>query len=111
LVNELDAYVMAFGTGLLTERMAVARELRSAGIATGYFEKVKPKLPQQFKMAETKGARVSIILGEDEIAAGKVTVKVLGLSSDDPEKEGRQVLRGDMIAEVKRALASLETKQ
>ena len=106
--KELDAYAMAFGSGFLTERMAVARELRAAGIRADYMAKVKPKLPQQFKAAESTGARIAVILGEDEIAAGKVTVKILGLPSDHPEKEGRLVLRQDMVEEVQKSLASVE---
>ena len=105
--RELDAYVMAFGSGLLTERMAVARELRAAGIRTDYMAKVKPKLPQQFKAAESAGTLVAVILGEDEVAAGKVKVEVLGLSDDDPQKEGRLVLREEMVSEVKKSLAAL----
>jgi len=98
---------MAFGSGLLTERMAVARELRAAGIRTDYMAKVKPKLPQQFKAAESAGTLVAVILGEDEMAAGKVKVKVLGLSDENPQKEGRLVLREDMVSEVKKSLAAL----
>jgi histidyl-tRNA synthetase len=105
--SELDAYAMAFGSGLLTERMSVARELRAAGVRTDYMAKVKPKLPQQFKAAESAGARVAVILGEDELAAGKVKVKVLGLADDDPQKEGQLVPREEMVSEVKKCLASL----
>ena len=105
--GELDAFAMAFGSGFLTERMAVARELRAAGIKTDYMAKVKPKLQQQFKAAESTGARVAVIVGENEIAAGKINVKILGLSDDDPEKEGRLVLRQDMVSEVKKSLAAL----
>lgn len=103
----VDVYVMAFGgkNGLLKERMAVASELWKAGISAEFSAKVKPKLPQQFKAAETGGVPLSIILGEDELAAGKVRVKTLGLADDHPEKEGRLVDRADMVEEVKRQLS------
>lgn len=50
--------------------------------------KVKPKLPQQFKAAEQGGVPFAVILGEDEMAAGKVRIKEMGLEDGHPEKEG-----------------------
>lgn len=104
----VDVFVMAFGgkVGLLVERMSVASTLWDAGIKAEYSPKVKPKLPQQFKAAEAAGVPLAVILGEDELAAGKVRVKTLGLPEDHPEKEGRLVNREDMVAEVRRLLAS-----
>ena len=106
--RKLDVFVMAFGSGLPSERMAIVGELRRAKLRTDYMAKRKPKLPQQFKAAESAGAPVAVILGEDELAAGKVKVKILGLPEDSPEKDGRLVLRSEMVSEIKRALGSLE---
>ncbi|KAL2201949.1 histidyl-tRNA synthetase [Sarocladium strictum] len=105
--RSVDAFVMAFGgkNGLLVERMSVARELWDAGIKAEFSPKAKPKLPQQFKAAETAGVPIAVILGEDELAAGKLKVKVLGLPKDHPEKEGKDVERGQLVEEVKRVLA------
>lgn len=106
--REVDVYVMAFGggkssNGLLLERMAVARDLWDAGISTEFSAKVKPKLPQQFKAAESGRVPLAVILGEEEIAAGQVRLKVLGLT-DHPDKEGRLVARQDLVSEVKKLL-------
>jgi histidyl-tRNA synthetase len=104
--RSVDAFVMAFGTknGLLVERMSVARELWDAGIKAEFSPKAKPKLPQQFKAAESAGVPVAVILGEDELAAGKLKLKVLGLPGDHPEKEGRMVEREKMVEEIKKLL-------
>jgi len=45
-----------------------------------------------------------VILGQDELAASKVRVKVLGLADDHPEKEGVLVARADVVAEVRKRL-------
>lgn len=106
--REVDVFVMAFGgkgsNGLLVERMTVARELWTAGIRAEYSAKVKPRLPQQFKAAETGGVPLAIILGEDELAAAQVRLKVLGLPDDHPEKEGRLIPRQDLVEEVNKLL-------
>ena len=71
---------MAFGdkssNGLLLERMSVAQRLWSAGIRAEFSPKVKPKLPQQFKAAE--GVPLGVILGQTELDAGQVQLKLLG---------------------------------
>ncbi|KAI1754137.1 hypothetical protein F4782DRAFT_545043 [Xylaria castorea] len=54
---DIDVYVMAFGNsdsdGLLLERMAIARQLRKAGIRVQYLAKIKAKFPQQFEAAKS----------------------------------------------------------
>jgi histidyl-tRNA synthetase len=106
--REVDVYVMAFGakgsTGLLAERMSVARQLWNAGISTEFSAKVKPKLPQQFKAAEVAKIPLAVILGEDELAAEQVKLKVMGLPDEHPEKAGRLVAREELVSEVKKLL-------
>jgi histidyl-tRNA synthetase len=103
--NEVDIYVMAFGgkgfTGLLKERMSVCATLWEAGIKAEYLYKVKPKLPNQFKAAEVNGVPFAIVLGEDELAQGKVKIKEMGLRDGHPEKEGVLVNLGDIVEEVR----------
>lgn len=109
--KDVDAFIMAFGgkgfTGMLTERMQVAQELWAAGIRTEFSYKIKPKLPQQFKQAESAGIPLAVILGEDELKDGKVKIKVLGIKDENnPEKDGVLVARKDMIAEIQKRLPS-----
>ncbi|KAI9784141.1 MAG: Cytoplasmic and mitochondrial histidine tRNA synthetase [Geoglossum umbratile] len=110
--NEVDVYVMAFGgkgfTGLLKERMEVARLLWDAGIKAEFAYKAKPKLPAQFKAAEAGGVPFAVILGEDEQAAGKVRVKELGLPEGHPEKDGVLVDLAHLAADVRKRLGQKE---
>ena len=93
--TEVDVYVMAFGgkdfTGLLPERMQVAKMLWDAGIKAEFAYKQKPKLPAQFSAAEKNGIPFAVILGEDEQAQGKVKIKEMGLPDGHPEKDGTLV--------------------
>ncbi|EFE33048.1 uncharacterized protein ARB_00135 [Trichophyton benhamiae CBS 112371] len=106
--SEVDVYVMAFGgkgfTGLLKERMQICRSLWEAGIKAEFSYKVKPKLPAQFKAAETNGIPFAVILGEDELAAGQVRVKEMGLPDGHPEKEGVLVDVDSLTTEIKQRL-------
>ena len=106
--TEVDVFVMAFGgkgfTGLLKERMQVARTLWDAGIKAEFAYKQKPRLPAQFKSAEQSGIPFAVILGEDEQAQGKVKIKEMGLPEGHPEKDGVMVNSTDLVAEVRRRL-------
>nr|POF26010.1 histidine--trna ligase, mitochondrial [Quercus suber] len=108
--NEVDVYVMAFGgkgfEGLLPQRMEVAKRLWDAGIKAEFSWKVKPKLPQQFKAAEVNGVPFAIILGEDELKAGKCKIKEMGLSEGHPEKDGVEIEMANLETEVKRRIGA-----
>ncbi|WPB01896.1 Cytoplasmic and mitochondrial histidine tRNA synthetase [Cercospora beticola] len=103
--NEVDVFVMAFGgkgfEGLLKERMEVATRLWDAGIKAEFLWKTKPRLPAQFKAAETNGVPFAVILGDDELAAGKCKIKEMGLPEGHPEKEGVSIDMANLIEEVK----------
>lgn len=102
-----DVYIMAFGgkNGLLPERMGIARLLWDVGISAEFSPKVKPRLPQQFKAAESAGVPLAVIIGEDELKAGKVKLKVMGLPEGHPDKEGKLIEKTDLAAECKKLLA------
>lgn len=107
--RDIDVYVMAFGSGFLTERMSVAQRLWSAGIRAEFSPKVKPKLPQQFKAAE--GIPLGVILGQEELDNGQVRLKVLGQGEGKADDEkpaekdnGKLVSLDDLADEVKRLL-------
>jgi histidyl-tRNA synthetase len=105
--SEFDVYVMAFGgkdfDGLLPERLQICSQLWDAGIRAGFSAKAKPKVPQQFKAAE--GVPLAVILGQDELAAGKLRIKALGLADGDPDKEGVLVEKSDLVAEVRKRMS------
>jgi histidyl-tRNA synthetase len=107
--NEVDVYVMAFGgkgfTGLLKERMNVAKTLWDAKIKAEFSWKVKPKLPAQFKQAEQGGVPFAVILGEAECEAGECKIKEMGLPEGHPEKDGVTVKMDRLVEEVQARLA------
>jgi histidyl-tRNA synthetase len=108
--TEVDVYVMALGagkdfTGLLPERMAVAKTLWDAGIKAEYLWKQKPKLQQQFKAAEAGGVPWAVLFGDEELAAGRVKVKRMGLPEGHPEKEGVMVEKASLVEELKKRFA------
>ena len=108
--SEVDVFIMAFGggsktfTGLLKERMHIAKLLWDAGIKAEFAYKLKPKLPAQFKAAEQAGIPFAVILGEEEMKGGAVRVKEMGLPEGHVEKEGVVVGLGNLVAEVRRRL-------
>jgi histidyl-tRNA synthetase len=129
--NETEVFVMAFGgkgfTGLLKERLSICSKLWEAGIkvkehqcfyinifAKNAFQaeflyKVKPKLSNQFKEAEKNGCPLCVVIGEDEMAAGKVKIKEMGLRDGHPEKEGVLVNLDDLVAEVRQRIKRKST--
>ncbi|PBP27378.1 histidyl-tRNA synthetase [Diplocarpon rosae] len=106
--NEVDVFVMAFGgkgfTGLVKERIDICTRLWEAGIKAEFLYKVKPKLPNQFKAAEVNGVPFTVVIGEDEVAQGKVKIKEMGLRDGHPEKEGVLVDLANIAVEVKQRL-------
>ncbi len=71
-----DAYVVHQGEGALESALALSDSLRSAGFAViqhaggGSFK-------SQMKKADASGARLALIVGEDEVRASEVTLKPL----------------------------------
>ncbi|KAF2690966.1 histidyl-tRNA synthetase-like protein [Lentithecium fluviatile CBS 122367] len=104
--TEVDVFIMAFGggkgfTGLLPERMQVAKILWDAGIKAEYMWKAKPKLQNQFKAADNSKVPWCVILGEDELKDGKVKIKEMGLSEGHPEKDGVMVEKTKLVDELR----------
>lgn len=107
--NDVDVFVMAFGggkeyTGFLKERSEICARLWDAGVKAEFLYKAKPKLPNQFKAAEQNGVPFALILGEDELAQGKVRIKEMGLASDHPLKEGELISLDNLAEEVKQRI-------
>jgi histidyl-tRNA synthetase len=75
-INPAPVLVTVFDEERLLESFKVASELRRAGLnVVCYPEAVK--LPKQFKYADRIGAKVTLVLGPDEVEKGRVAVKNL----------------------------------
>ena len=80
------------------------------GIRTEFTAKVKPKPLQQFNTSE--GVPVAVVLGQDELEAGQVRVKVLvGDKNEAPKDKGQLVWREDLVEEVRKLSATTTREQ
>ena len=69
-----DVYVARVDDTVGAEVFAIASELRDAGVAAELDHQAR-SLKAQFKQADRLGARIVVIVGPDELAAGEVTVR------------------------------------
>jgi histidyl-tRNA synthetase len=88
--STVDVLVTQMDPAQLPAYLALATELRSAGIATEVVLE-GGKLAKQFKYADRAGIRFVVVLGEDELAKGVVTVK------DLRRQDQFEVARGELI--------------
>ena len=70
------AYVVAMGDAARRAALPLARDLRRAGVPCD-LSFVDGGFGKQFKAADRRGARFAVVLGEDEMAKGIVSLKEL----------------------------------
>jgi len=99
--STVDVLVTHMDAAQLPTYLAVATELRNAGIATEVVLE-GGKLGKQFKYADRAGIRFVVVLGEDEIAKGVVTVK------DLRREDQFEVARADLVKTLRVELAQAE---
>ncbi len=97
--DTVDAYVVGFGESGRMTAVRVARELRDAGIATEV-DYTKRGLKAQMKTADRLRARVAVLCGDDEAAAGTAAVR------DLVEKRQSGVMFRDVAGHVAQILAN-----
>jgi len=98
--STVDVLVTQMDAAQLPAYLALAGELRNAGIATEVVLE-GGKLGKQFKYADRAGIRFVIVLGEDEIANGTVTVK--DLRREDQFQVAREELIKALRVELEQA--------
>ncbi len=91
----VQVLVTVFGEATQAASLALANELRTAGIRTEAYMIPNRAIGKQVQYADRKGARVVAFLGEDEIKAGVVKFKRLrdGLEIAVPRAEAAQTVR------------------
>jgi histidyl-tRNA synthetase len=96
--STVEALVTHMDAAQLPAYLALASELRAAGIATEVVLE-GGKLGRQFKYADRAGIRFVLVLGDTEIADGTVTVKDL--------RRGNQLVlpRGELVEVLRMELA------
>jgi histidyl-tRNA synthetase len=90
----LDVFVVDVVGGL--EAVALTTELRSAGFSADRAYDNR-SLKAQMKLANRSGARLAVIVGDDELADGSVIVRPMARDAG----EQRVVTRSDLISHVK----------
>ncbi len=117
ITTTVQALVVSLGKIPARETLAVANELRRAGIRTEAYFGQKMRMKDQLSHADHNQIPVAVILGEDELARGEVAVKDLragkvqreGISDHDGYRKAGTaaqvtVPRAQLIAAVKAAL-------
>ena len=79
------AFLTLMNNDLLGETLKLASELRSEGVHIEASLEATKKFGKQFELAEKKGFRYVLILGEDEAKAGTVIIKDLQTGSQHAE--------------------------
>ncbi len=107
--------ICAFDKSMMPDYFKMADEMRAAGIRTEVFIGAG-NVTKQMKYADGRGSPIAILMGEDEMKAGEVTVKDLALGkemakaieSNEEWRESRPaqeaIPRGELIARVKTML-------
>ncbi|MGE5776806.1 MAG: histidine--tRNA ligase, partial [Chloroflexota bacterium] len=95
-VNPAPVFVTVFDQDRVSDSLKLASELRRAGLKVVCYPEVV-KLQKQFKYADRIGAKVTLVLGPDEVQNGLVAVKNL--------LNGEQVtIAREMVAETIRKI-------
>ncbi len=111
--NRGPVVIIAFDQARMADYFSVASELRAGGIAAEVYLGTSGMRPQM-KYADRRMAPAAVIIGEDEFAAGTVTIKDLDLGRDlakdvadnaawKAERPGQQTIpRADLVAAVRK---------
>ena len=107
--------ICVFDRALMGEYFRMAAELRGAGIRAEVFVG-SGNVTKQMKYADRRGATLAILMGEDEMAAGEVTVKDLeagalaakAIATNEEWRDARpaqvSVPRGELVARIRAML-------
>ncbi|MRS02143.1 histidine--tRNA ligase [bacterium] len=94
---EKTALVTVFDESLMLSSVGFASELRAKGVKTICYPETS-KLQKQFKYADRLGIELAVVIGPDEDAEGKVTLKDLKSGSQETLK------REEAITKIKQML-------
>jgi len=99
---ETQVCVITAQKNLVAERMKIISDLWEAGISAEHSYKRNPKMLTQLQFCEDSGIPLAIVIGESEIAAGIVKLRVIS------SREEVEVKRDELIETVKQRLQQLQ---
>ena len=104
ILEDGPVFIAMFDDNLMSEYQKIAIELRNAGIKAEVYYGSQKGLKKQLTYADKKNCPVAILIGEDEIKQGIVTVKNLKLGKDKKMQEikDKNEWRAKVQAQVKR---------
>ncbi|NLD54514.1 MAG: histidine--tRNA ligase [Burkholderiaceae bacterium] len=82
----VDVYVVSSGAGTTSMALRASEQLRSAGFDV-LMHAGGGSFKSQFRRADASGARIALVIGEDELARGELGVKRLRAGAD-PQGRG-----------------------
>jgi histidyl-tRNA synthetase len=88
-LKQTDVYVVHSGAGALELGLQVAEQLRDNGFDVAV-NAGEGSFKSQMKRADASGASFAVIIGEDEVKAGDVTLKVMRDAEGDVPGGGEQ---------------------
>ncbi|OLN23453.1 histidine--tRNA ligase [Domibacillus antri] len=99
LDNGLDCYIVALGEEAKDRSVALVHQLRTAGLSADRDYQDR-KMKAQLKASDRQNARFTAILGEDELAENRITVKDMAAGSQEnvPLNELAQYVKTKMEA-------------
>ncbi len=109
-------FITVFDRSLLGEYFKMGEEIRAQGMRAEVFVG-SGNLTKQMKYADKRGIHIAVIMGEDELAKGEVTIKDLfqgaemakAISSNEEWKASRPaqqtIARGELISTLKAMIA------
>lgn len=105
--DAVDAYFVVAGDGIYGRALALSERLREALPALKLvLHAGGGSFKSQLKKADRSGAAVALILGEDEVAAGEITVKPLRAQGGEQSQVGEADLVSWLSAHLQRAPAN-----
>jgi len=88
----VDVFLAAIGSNDLPPMLALGHELREAGLRVEYA--LAPQaVGKQLKLADSRGARVAVVIGPDDRARGEVMLKDLAANTQSGVPRDRVVER------------------
>jgi histidyl-tRNA synthetase len=93
---------VVFDEAMMPEYQKVAHELRENGIQTDVYYGAQKNLKKQLSYADKRNSPFAVIIGEDEIAKGVVTVKDLKLGKQQVDIQDREEWKAKVQAEIPR---------
>jgi histidyl-tRNA synthetase len=88
----IDVFVISVSEGALSKAIEITQMLRRSGISTE-FDQLQRNMSKQLEVANRKGVRKAVIIGDREIKEGTVTLRDMGT------RRQRKIKQEDLLSE------------